>query len=43
MAKIGLWQIFQLSVFLSAAGNAITKATEYVISGISFSSPSRKV
>ena len=29
-AKIGLWQIFQLSIFVLSRENAITKATEYV-------------
>ena len=34
---------FSCRFLLSAAKNVITKATEYVISGFSFSSPSRKV
>ena len=35
-AKIGLWEIFQFSIFFSAARNAIAKATEYVTFGFSF-------
>ena len=41
--KSACGKYFSCRFSLSAAGNAITKATEYIISGFSFSSPSRKV
>ena len=40
--KSACGKYFSCQFLLSATGNAITKATEYVISGFSFSSPSRK-